>query len=120
MAYLEVKVKVAPSRIYHAVVANHGGALFPDDYFADLYLDSNRGRPTIPARILATIMLLQSLEGLSDREAVDTFAFDLRWQGAAGCELGNLPLRVQPYWWDSGIVSEHLRDPGGSLKTRFQ
>ena len=59
-------MKVAPSRIYRAVVANHGGARFPDDYFADLYLDSNRGRPTIPARILATIMLLQSLEGLSN------------------------------------------------------
>lgn len=61
--------------------------LLKQDYFSDLYMDSNRGRPTVPARVLATIMLLQSLQGLSDREAVDTFAFDLRWQGAAGCSL---------------------------------
>ena len=72
-------------------LANHGGTLFPDDYFSDLYLDSKRGRPTIPARVLATILLLQSLEGLSDRDAVETFAFDLRWQGAAGCSLAPNP-----------------------------
>ena len=27
--------------------------------------------PTIPARVMATVMVLQRLEGLSDREAVD-------------------------------------------------
>jgi Transposase domain (DUF772) len=29
-------------------------------------------------------MVLQRLEGLSDREAVDRFAFDVRWKYAAG------------------------------------
>ena len=29
-------------------------------------------------------MVLQRLEGLSDREAVERFAFDLRWKYAAG------------------------------------
>ena len=29
-------------------------------------------------------MVLQRIEGLSDREAVDRFAFDLRWKYAAG------------------------------------
>jgi len=53
--------------------------LFGDQYFADLYTDSPRGRPTIPAQVLATVMVLQSFEGLSDREACDR----LRWQGRA-------------------------------------
>ena len=29
-------------------------------------------------------MVLQRLEGLSDREAADRFAFDVRWRYAAG------------------------------------
>ena len=62
--------------------------MFPDDYFSDLYSDSARGRPTIPARVMATVMLLQAFEGLSDREAVDRLGFDLRWQAAAGIDTG--------------------------------
>src|SRR5947208_3594293 len=34
--------------------------------------------------IVAVVMVLQRIEGCSDREAVDRFAFDLRWKYAAG------------------------------------
>ena len=34
--------------------------------------------------IVAVVMVLQRLEGLSDREAVDRFCFDARWKYAAG------------------------------------
>lgn len=50
-------------------LADYGDGLFPDEYFADLFSASKRGRPTVPARIMATVMILQSHEGLSDREA---------------------------------------------------
>ena len=49
---------------------------------------SRKGRPTIPARVLATVMVLQALEGLSDQEAVDHLECDLRWQAAAGVHTG--------------------------------
>jgi IS5 family transposase len=68
--------------------ADHGERLFPDDYFADLFKNSRRGRPTAPARVVATTMLLQSHEGLSDREAVDRLERDLAWQAAAGVHVG--------------------------------
>ncbi len=68
----------------YKLLADEGAELFPDDYFADLFTTSVRGRPTIPARIIATTMLLQAHEGLSDREARDRIGFDLRWQAAAG------------------------------------
>lgn len=68
----------------YKLLADEGQELFPDDYFSDLYTDSVRGRPTVPARVLATTMLLQAHEGLSDREARDHIGFDLRWQAAAG------------------------------------
>lgn len=56
--------------------------LFPDEAFADLF--QNVGRRSVPPRIVAVVMVLQRLEGLSDREAVDHFKFDLRWKYAAG------------------------------------
>jgi hypothetical protein len=69
-------------------LADEGGRLFPDDYFADLYSESRRGRPTVPARVVATVMILQAHEGLSDQEAVDRLECDLRWQAAAGVHSG--------------------------------
>jgi hypothetical protein len=79
--------RLRPGTIYR-FLADFGAELFPDDYFADLYLASRLGRPTIPARVLATVTLLQSHEGLSDREACDRLEVDLRWQAAAGLHTG--------------------------------
>ena len=56
--------------------------LFPDESFADLF--HARGRNSVPPRIVAVVMVLQRFEGLSDREAVDRFMFDLRWKYACG------------------------------------
>jgi IS5 family transposase len=72
----------------YLLLADHSGAMFADDYFADLYTASRLGRPTIPARVLATVMILQSHEGLSDQEACDRLERDLAWQAAAGVEVG--------------------------------
>ena len=72
----------------YALFAGQGDRMFAEDYFVDLYKDSKRGRPTVPARVLATVMLLQSHEGLSDRDAVTRVQVDLRWQAAAGVHTG--------------------------------
>jgi hypothetical protein len=56
--------------------------LFPPELFADLF--EQTGRRSVPPSILAVVMVLQRLEGLSDREAADRFAFDTRWRYAAG------------------------------------
>ncbi|HJV08351.1 MAG TPA: IS1182 family transposase [Acidimicrobiales bacterium] len=72
----------------YRLLADEGQRLFPDDYFADLHKASVLGRPTVPARTLATVMLLQAFEGLSDREACDRLEVDLRWQAAAGVDVG--------------------------------
>src|SRR5215470_3356233 len=72
----------------YRLLADQGQVMFPDDYFADMYAESVRGRPTVAARVVATVMLLQSFEGLSDREACDRLEVDLRWQAAAGVDAG--------------------------------
>jgi hypothetical protein len=73
--------RVAPESIY-AVLHRECFNLFPDELFADLFTDE--GRRSVPPMIVAVVMVLQRLEGLSDREAVDRFAFDARWKYAAG------------------------------------
>src|SRR6266516_4080747 len=72
----------------YRLLADHGQTMFPDGYFADLYTGSVKGRPTVAARVVATVMLLQAFEGLSDREACDRLEVDLRWQAAAGADAG--------------------------------
>jgi len=62
-----------------------GEALFGDEKFADLFQDV--GRRSVAPRIVATVMVMQRLEGLSDREAVEHFAFDIRWKYATGVAL---------------------------------
>jgi hypothetical protein len=56
--------------------------LFPDEAFADLFADT--GRRSVPPMIVAVVMVLQRLYGLSDREAVEAFTFDARWKYACG------------------------------------
>ena len=73
--------RVAEDSIY-AVLHRECFNLFPDVLFADLFTDV--GRRSVPPMIVATVMVLQRVEGLSDREAVDRFAFDARWKYAAG------------------------------------
>lgn len=57
-------------------------ALFPDSDFADLF--DEKGRRSVPPSVVAVVMALQRLEGLSDREAVERYTFDSRWRYAAG------------------------------------
>jgi Transposase DDE domain/Transposase domain (DUF772) len=73
--------RVAPDSIY-GILHRECFGLFPDEMFADLFDDA--GRRSVPPMIVAVVMVLQRIEGCSDREAVDRFAFDARWKYAAG------------------------------------
>jgi len=65
-----------------AVLHRECHRLFSDDMFADLFADT--GRRSVPPMIVAVVMVLQRLFGLSDREAVEAFCFDARWKYACG------------------------------------
>src|SRR5689334_21885309 len=60
----------------------HGEVLFPAVVVTDLL--AMIGGRSVPPSVVAVVMVLQRLEGLSDREAVDRFTFDARWRYAAG------------------------------------
>src|SRR4051794_10110379 len=72
-----------PSGSVFAFLAEHRRELFPDAAFADLF-PSPLGRPSVPAEVVASVLVLQALEALSDRDAVEALTFDLRWKAAVG------------------------------------
>src|SRR5215470_2493070 len=71
-----------PSNSIFAFLHEHRDTLFPDGMFTDLF--AVVGRRSVPPSVVAAVMVLQRLEGLSDREATDRFTFDARWRYAAG------------------------------------
>lgn len=73
---------LAPGSVF-AFLAEHRLRLFPAEMFTDLF-PSGRGRPSVPPEVVASVLVLQALHGLSDREAVDAVTFDLRWKAACG------------------------------------
>jgi Transposase domain (DUF772) len=73
-----------PERSIYRLLHRERDRLFPDELFGDRYVQ--HGRCSVPPSILAVVMVLQRLEGCSDREAVDRFCYDLRWRYAAGVD----------------------------------
>ncbi len=82
-----------------AWLAAHRRDLFPDDAFADLF-PSGKGRPSVPADVIATVMVLQALEGLSDREAADALRLRIDWKVACGLALDDEGIHptTLTYW----------------------
>ena len=91
--------KLIPDGSVEAFLADHRAELFPDDLFEDLF-PSGRGRPSIPGAVVATVMVLQALEGLSDREAARALTDRISWKVAAGLALDQegFDYSVLTYW----------------------
>jgi len=79
-----VRDRIGADSIY-SLLHREGRRLFPDGDFADLF--RGIGRASVPPQVVASVMVLQRLDGLSDREAVERFEFDLRWKYACGVPL---------------------------------
>jgi len=68
---------------FYGFLAGLRGQLFRDEEFAHLYAQNN-GRPSVPPSLLATALLLQHYDRVSDEEAKERADFDLRWKVALG------------------------------------
>src|SRR6478735_5134466 len=98
-----------PAGSVFAFLAAHRHRLFPAEMFADLF-PSGRGRPSIPPEVIASVIVLQTLHGLSDREAADAVTFDLRWKAACGYAIdaaGFHPTTLT-YWRRRLAASDRL------------
>jgi transposase len=72
-----------PAGSFFALLAEHGHRIVRDEDFADCY-SARMGRPSIPPSQLAKVLLLQHRTGVSDEQAMEAVAWDLRWKVALG------------------------------------
>jgi Transposase domain (DUF772) len=77
---------LVPAGSVFAFLAEHRREVFPDGLFADLFR-SGRGRPSVPAEVIASVLVLQTLQDLSDTEAMDALRCDIRWKVACGLPI---------------------------------
>src|SRR5512132_1778435 len=75
-----------PQGSVYAFLADHRHQLFPPELFADVARQGG-GHASVPAEVIATVMVLQALEGLSDREAISALRRDIAWKVACGLRL---------------------------------
>jgi hypothetical protein len=78
-------------RNFYGYLASQRGELFRDEDFASLYCPNN-GRPSVPPSLLATALVLQTYDGVSDEEAKQRADYDLRWKVALGIEVDARPF----------------------------
>ncbi len=76
---------------FYGFLASQRGELFRDEDFAALYCRDN-GRPSVPPSLLATALVLQTYDRVSDDEAKQRADYDLRWKVALGVELDVRPF----------------------------
>jgi Transposase DDE domain/Transposase domain (DUF772) len=90
---------LVPDGSVYAFVADHRYQLFPPELFADVVRHGG-GHPSVPAEVVATVMVLQALEGLSDREAINALRRDIAWKVACGLRLDDEGFHptVLVYW----------------------
>src|SRR5487761_103976 len=75
-----------PEGPFFALLAEHGDRIVTDHDFADCYAE-RMGRPSIPPSQLAKVMLMQHRTGVSDEQAMECVAWDLRWKVALGLPI---------------------------------
>ncbi len=68
---------------FYVFLSDHRHEIFNDEDFSFLYCPDN-GRESVPPSLLASALLLQSYDRVSDQEAADRAKFDQRWQVALG------------------------------------
>jgi transposase len=76
---------------FYGWLASLRGELFRDEDFAGLYVLDN-GRPSVPPSLLATALVLQTYDGVSDDEAKQRADYDLRWKVALGVGVDERPF----------------------------
>jgi len=82
----EITGHLVPPGSVFAFLAAHRAELFPGSFTADLF-PSRTGRPSLPADLVGSVLVLKELYDLSDTQTADALKFDLRWKVACGRSL---------------------------------
>ena len=98
---------------FYGLLAALRGQLFSDDDFAEIYCPDN-GRNSVPPSLLATALLLQAHDKVSDAEVTARSDFDIRWKVALGIEIEDRPFAK------STLCQEYAADVPGAADTARQ
>jgi hypothetical protein len=95
----EIAGHLVPPGSVFAFLAEHRRELFPDWFTADLF-PSGTGRPSLPADLVGSVLVLKELYDLSDTQAADALKFDIRWKVACGRSLTQMSFDPSAlvYW----------------------
>jgi hypothetical protein len=95
----DVAGHLLPEGSVFAFLAGHRRELFPDEFTADLF-PSRTGRPSLPADLVGSVLVLKELHDLSDTQTADALKYDLRWKIACGRSLleTSFDPSVLVYW----------------------
>ncbi len=95
----EIVGGLVPAGSVFAFLAEHRGELFDDGFIADLF-PSKTGRPSLPADLVGSVLVLKELYGLSDPQTAEALKFDIRWKVACGRSLTQMSFDPSTlvYW----------------------
>ena len=75
--------ELVPAGSVFAFLAEHRQELFSDSFIADLF-SSSTGRPSLPADLIGSVLVLKELYDLSDPQTAEALRYDIRWKVACG------------------------------------
>ena len=95
----EMTGHLVPSGSVFAFLAEHRQELFPDSFTADLF-PSRTGRPSLPADLVGSVLVLKELYDLSDLQTADALKYDIRWKVGCGRSLDQVSFDPSTlvYW----------------------
>src|SRR5258705_199209 len=95
----EIVGELVPAGSLFAFLAEHRGELFDDGFIADLF-PSRTGRPSLPADLVGSVLVLKELHDLSDAQTAEALKFDIRWKVACGRSLTQMSFDPSTlvYW----------------------
>jgi hypothetical protein len=99
---------LVPAGSVFTFLAEHRHEVFPVELFEDLF-PSSTGRPSLPGEVAASVLVLQTLQDLSDRVAVAAVRCDIRWKVACGLPLDHEGFHPSTltYWRRRLARSDH-------------
>jgi IS5 family transposase len=98
---------VPPGSVF-AFLSEHRHELFPESFVADLF-KSKTGRPSLPADLIGSVLVLKELFDLSDPQTADALRYDIRWKVACGRSLTQTSFDPSTlvYWRKRIAESKH-------------
>ena len=86
----EMAGHLVPAGSVFAFLAEHRRELFPDSFTADLF-PSRTGRPSLPADLVASVLVLKELHDLSDAQTAEALKSGIRSKAAGWRFMATLP-----------------------------